>query len=231
MQIELKKINIAIDGVSGCGKSSTAKEVARRLGFTYLDTGAMYRAVTYGLLKEKIDYQNKPALHDFLTSLEIHFTAKEQGWTTFLNGENVEMQIRSLEVSGKVSEISAIVEVREKLVELQRQSAREGGIVMDGRDIGTVVLPDADLKVFMTASPEVRAQRRQKELEENGVNEPFDKILENLLERDQKDSSREASPLVKAKDAILIDTSTISFEVQVKKILDLANEIMNERAI
>ena len=220
------KINIAIDGYSGTGKSSTAREVASRLGYTYLDSGAMYRAITLYFLQQKANWNQPSVVEDLLKEISISFIFNpgSQIFETCLNGQNVEHEIRGMEVSNRVSEVSAINAVRDHLVRIQQDMGIDKGVVMDGRDIGTVVFPNAELKIFMTADTMVRAKRRQKELEEKGTSVPLDEIVKNIESRDKQDTTREASPLVKAQDAIEIDTSNISFEKQVEKIVALANQ-------
>jgi len=222
----MKKIVIAIDGNSGCGKSSTAKVLAKQLKYIYIDTGAMYRAVTLFFIKHKIDLENDLAVEEALKQIDISFeynmeTGKNE---TFLNGKNVENEIRQMEVSNQVSPVSEISKVRRKLVEQQRRLGDGKGVVMDGRDIGTVVFPDAELKIFMTAKLEVRAKRRQLELEEKGSNVELNAVIDNLKNRDVIDSSRADSPLKKADDAHLVDTSNLAFVEQVDQILKLIAE-------
>ncbi len=222
----MKKIIIAIDGNSGCGKSSTAKVIARELQYIYIDTGAMYRAVTLFFIKHNIELKNDLDVAEALKQIDISFeynmsTGKNE---TYLNGKNVEFQIRQMEVSNLVSPVSEISAVRRKLVEQQRRMGQEKGVVMDGRDIGTVVFPDAELKIFMTASLEVRAERRKLELLEKGTEVDLNDVIENLRNRDRIDSSRDDSPLKKADDAVEIDTSNLTFDEQVNKILVLVNE-------
>lgn len=224
-----KNIIIAIDGYSGCGKSSTAKAVAARLGYAYIDTGAMYRAVTLYFYRHKVDHTSKGQVRKALTSilLEFRFDETTKRSHAYLNGENVEASIREMYISERVSEVSTIAEVRHFLVAQQRLMGEKKGIVMDGRDIGTVVFPNADLKVFMTAQVATRALRRQKELEELGQSVELSEIIKNLEKRDFIDSTREESPLRKADDAIEIDTTNLEFEEQVEKILELMNENKN----
>jgi cytidylate kinase len=222
----MKKIIIAIDGNSGCGKSSTAKVIARELQYIYIDTGAMYRAVTLFFIKNNIDLKNDLDVAEALKQIDISFeynmaTGKNE---TYLNGKNVEFQIRQMQVSNLVSPVSEISAVRRKLVEQQRRMGQEKGVVMDGRDIGTVVFPDAELKIFMTASLEVRAERRRLELLEKGTEVDIGEVIENLGTRDRIDSSRDDSPLKKADGAIEIDTSNLTFDEQVNKILVLVKE-------
>jgi CMP/dCMP kinase len=218
-----KQITIAIDGHSACGKSTTAKAVAAKLGFLYIDSGAMYRSVTLQILRNKININNLSTVEDILQQTDITFRYNDvnQENEIYLNGINVENLIRSPDVADKVSAVSALAPVRRAMVKLQQKIANtsERGVIMDGRDIGTVVLPDADLKFFMTADANVRAERRKKELEGKGIYIPFGEVLHNLLERDDKDSSRKESPLRKADDAIIIDTSNLTFEEQVEIII------------
>jgi CMP/dCMP kinase len=228
-----KKIVIAIDGHSSCGKSTLAKSLARELGYTYIDSGAMYRVVTlyalrYGWIKNGEPDRQKviEGLKDI--KITFHWDEKTEQNTTFLNGENVEDEIRQLEVSQNVSPISTIAEVRREMVKQQRENGKNKGIVMDGRDIGTVVFPDAELKIFMTASPEIRAQRRFQELKEKGLEVNFEEILKNVEDRDTMDSGREVSPLKKADDAVVLDNSYLTREEQLQWSLDRAKEKMEE---
>lgn len=220
----MQKIVIAIDGYSGCGKSSTAKAVAKILNYTYIDSGAMYRAATLHFLNNHVTLSNTEDVEKNLESLRISFHINQENGKqeTFLNDENVEAEIRSMKVSEYVSEVSKIKEVRTALVAQQQHLGRNKGVVMDGRDISTVVFPNAELKVFMTADLNIRAKRRQKELMEKGDMVDLDKILQNLSERDKTDSNRKESPLLKAKDAIALDTSNLDFEEQVNQIVELA---------
>ena len=216
----MKKIKIAIDGHSSCGKSTMAKDLARRVGYVYVDTGAMYRAVTlYALCHEMFDEDGgvrTEALRAAMGDISISFRLNEATGRpdTYLNGECVEQLIRSLEVSNHVSPIAAIGFVREALVAQQQQMGREGGVVMDGRDIGTTVFPDAELKIFVTASAEVRAQRRFDELQQKGMPADYADILKNVQERDYIDSHREVSPLRKADDALLLDNTAMTIDEQ-----------------
>ena len=220
----MKKIVIAIDGYSGTGKSSTAKQVADRLGYTYIDSGAMYRAVTYFFLQEGVDFSDDEQVMRSLKGCEITF----DGPSINLNSENVDHQIRTMEVNQSVSQVSTISEVRKKLVEQQRKMGEAKGVVMDGRDIGTVVFPNAELKVFMTADMDVRAERRRKELVKKGIEEKLDTIKANLKKRDQIDSTRADSPLKKAEDAKEIDTSHLTLNQQIDKIVEMAESIIYE---
>lgn len=225
-----KKINIAIDGYSACGKSTTAKSVASALKYIYIDSGAMYRAVTLFILDEGIDVMDSEAVVARLNDIQIDFVydSETQQCETFLNGKNVEREIRTLKVASKVSHISVIKEVRDKLVAWQREMSSNRGVVMDGRDIGTVVLPDAELKFFMTADTDTRSKRRQIELERNGKNLGLEEIKSNLLERDRIDTTRAESPLRKAEGAIEIDTTHLTFEKQIQIVIDKAKELIHE---
>ncbi|HLV69785.1 MAG TPA: (d)CMP kinase [Xanthomarina sp.] len=222
----MNKITIAIDGFSSTGKSTVAKQLANHLGYIYVDSGAMYRAVTWFAMQHNFisnTYFHVQDLIAHLNQIEISFKFNpEFGFAeVFLNGKNVEKQIRTLEVSGFVSQVAEISEVRELLVKQQQKMGESKGIVMDGRDIGTVVFPNAELKIFMTASPETRANRRYQELLSKGEQVSFNEVLHNVQERDYIDSNRKDSPLVKAKDAIEIDNSNLSLEQQFNKILQL----------
>ena len=216
----MEKIIIAIDGFSSCGKSTMAKDLAHELGYIYVDTGAMYRCVALYALQHKLFLKdgeiNIPELEAAMPNINISFKLnKETGRPdTYLNNENVENKIRTMEVSSHVSSIAAIPFVREALVAQQQKMGKDKGIVMDGRDIGTVVFPNAELKIFVTASPEVRAQRRYDELMEKGMEADYNEILENVKRRDYIDSHRDVSPLRKADDAIELDNSNISIEEQ-----------------
>ncbi len=219
----MRKIIIAIDGYSACGKSTTAKEVAKILGYFYVDSGAMYRAVTVYFLEHHIAITNPREVARALSDIRVSFKINPQGMTeTYLNGLNVERKIRKMEVAEKVSQVSAIKEVRTAMVEEQRRLGKKKGIVMDGRDIGSVVFPEAELKLFLTADLLVRAFRRQKELLEHDELVDLDDVIENLSQRDQRDSTRKVSPLVKAKDAIVIDTTHITIDEQVDEVIRLA---------
>lgn len=222
-----KKIIIAIDGPAGSGKSSSAKIVAEALNYTYIDTGAMYRAVTLGWIEQRKEY-NESEIIKLMDDIQILLKASPQGQRTFLNGKDVSEEIRTGEVTKLVSPVSAIPDVREKLVDMQRKMGNNSGIVMDGRDIGTVVFPNADLKIFLTADISARAARRYKEMKEKGY-EPDIKVLEKEIEaRDKYDSSREASPLKQADDAIEIDTSNMSLQEQSNYIIGLAKAKIDE---
>lgn len=221
-----RNIIIAVDGHSSCGKSTVAKQVARAIGIAYIDTGAMYRAVTLFVLRHGLMDGNQPnalAIEQHLNEVHISFDFDQQAGrnTTFLNDENVEDQIRNMEVSSHVSAVSAIPAVRAKLTEWQRQMAKSKSVIMDGRDIGTAVFPNADLKIFMTARPEVRAQRRYDELKDKGQDANLQDILQNVVDRDRQDSTRSVSPLRQADDAVVLDNSDITREEQYDFILNL----------
>ena len=216
-------INIAIDGFSSCGKSTLAKQLAKEIGYVYVDSGAMYRAVTLYAMRN--DFFNgmdlkTQLLIDALSGVEVtlSYDPKTQSQITFLNGENVEEEIRKMPVSKRVSQVAVVKEVRERLVYLQQQMARKKSIVMDGRDIGTVVLPDAELKIFMTADSEIRAQRRLDELAAKGDKVSFTEVIENLKHRDHIDQTRKESPLRQAEDARVLDNSNITREEQLEMV-------------
>ncbi len=226
----MKKITIAIDGYSSTGKSTLAKQLAKHLGYVYVDTGAMYRAVAYFAMQNgyiNAESFDKQTLISALPAvqLEFHFNAELGFAEMYLNGTNVEHEIRTIEVSNFVSKIAEVSEVRAKLVEQQQQMGKGNGIVMDGRDIGTVVFPKAELKIFMTASPETRAQRRFDELQSKGQNVPYEDVLKNVQERDYIDTHRDDSPLVIAEDAIEIDNSYLTREEQFEAVLALVDEV------
>ena len=215
----MKKITIALDGHSSCGKSTMAKDLAREIGYIYIDSGAMYRAVTYYCLQHDLFTEDNVKLDELqaaMSDIHISFKLNEQTGRpdTYLNGECIEGEIRGMAVSSRVSLIATIGFVREAMVALQQEMGKEKGIVMDGRDIGTTVFPDAELKVFVTASAEVRAQRRYDELRAKGDNASFESILENVKERDRIDSGRAVSPLRKADDAIELDNSLMTIPEQ-----------------
>lgn len=224
------KIVIAIDGYSGCGKSSTAKAVAKELGYTYIDSGAMYRAATLHFLNNFLSPTNPQDVEKALKTLEISFHPNPDTGIqeTFLNGLNVEDEIRSMRVSERVSEIATLKTVRHELVAQQQRLGKKKGVVMDGRDIGSVVFPGAELKVFMSADLDTRSVRRQQELLEKGELVDLDEIRNNLAERDRIDSSRKESPLLKMPEAIEIDTSNLTFECQVAQIVHQARQIIEK---
>jgi len=207
-------LTIAIDGYSSCGKSTMAKQLAKALHYSYVDTGAMYRAVALYLLEQGIDIEDIHSIEEALKTIDISFINDNGKNTTILNGRNVEDEIRSLTVSSCVSEVAAIPQVRKKLVLLQRNLAGKLGVVMDGRDIGTVVFPNADIKFFLTANLKIRAQRRYDELISQGKETNMDEVLANLQHRDFIDTTREDSPLVQADDAIVIDNTNLTIEEQ-----------------
>lgn len=226
-----KKITIAIDGFSSTGKSTIAKQLAKHLGYVYVDTGAMYRAVAYFAMQQHMIDQNRFDMENLIWNLDkIKISFKynpELGYSeTYLNDENVEREIRTIEVSNYVSRIAEISEVRAKLVQQQQEMGKEKGLVMDGRDIGTVVFPDAELKLFITSDPNIRAKRRYKELLAKDDSITFEEVLENVTQRDYIDTNRKDSPLVKAADAIEIDNSYMSKEEQFGRILGLVNELL-----
>ncbi len=226
-----KKITIAIDGFSSTGKSTLAKQLAKHLGYVYVDTGAMYRAVAYFAMKKEfinVDHFDKLSLVNSLPNIKLHFQFNpELGFAEmYLNNENIEKQIRTLEVSNFVSKVAEVSEVRAKLVEQQQEMGKNKGIVMDGRDIASVVFPNAELKIFMTASAQTRAQRRFDELQQKGDTVSFDEVLKNVEERDYIDTHRADSPLVKDKNAIEIDNSYLSREEQFDKVLNLVTTIL-----
>lgn len=221
--MNLSKIVIAIDGYSACGKSTTAKEVAKILGYRYIDSGAMYRAVTLYFLDHHVALTNPKEVHRALQQINISFKVNAKGITeTFLNGLSVEEEIRQLRVSEQVSPVSAIKEVRDAMVAQQRKLGKERGIVMDGRDIGTVVFPQAELKLFMTADMLVRAFRRQQEWLTQDRLVDLDEVIENIKKRDLIDTTRAESPLRQAEDAIVIDTTHITIDEQVDEVVRLA---------
>lgn len=227
----MKKITIAIDGHSSCGKSTMAKQLAKELGYVYVDTGAMYRTVTLYAMQNGIienNIVNTEELQRQMPQIGVSFRFNEETGRpdAYLNGICVEREIRSIEVSNNVSPVAAIPFVREAMVEMQRAMGKEKGIVMDGRDIGTTVFPDAELKVFVTASAEVRAQRRYDELQQKGMPADFNDILKNVQERDYIDSHREVSPLRQAPDAILLDNSNMTIAEQQQWLMAKAKEIL-----
>ena len=226
-----KKIIIAIDGFSSTGKSTLAKQLANHLGYIYVDTGAMYRAVAYFAMQHGYiskDFFDKDLLIQALNSIKLQFKYNQNlaFAEMFLNDENVEQQIRTIEVSSFVSRVAEISEVRAMLVQQQQEMGTESGIVMDGRDIGTVVFPDAELKIFMTASASTRAQRRYEELVSKNPDITFDEVLQNVEERDYIDTHRDDSPLVKADDAVEIDNSYLTISEQFEIVLELVSEII-----
>ncbi len=218
----MKKIIVAIDGYSSCGKSTLAKGLAKVLHYAYLDSGAMYRAVTLYFLENKVDYNDEKAVDLALKQINIHFERIEGQNHTFLNGKDIEHEIRAMAVSEEVSPVSAISAVRRAMVKQQQAMGTRRGIVADGRDIGTVVFPDAELKIFLTADPDVRTSRRHLELAAKGIDANWDDIQRNLLTRDRIDSTRADSPLMRAEDALIVDNTLLSEDQQLEKALQLA---------
>jgi len=224
----LKKIIIAIDGHSSCGKSTLARDLAKKLGYAYIDTGAMYRAVTLYFLDNGIDREDLLAVQKALDGIQIQFQYSEAGNQTLLNGKVVESEIREMRVSQEVSPVSAISAVRRAMVAQQQEMGKQGGVVLEGRDIGTVVFPDADLKIFLTASIEERVRRRFTEMKAKGIPVAEDQVRENLLERDRIDSSREDSPLKQAKDARILDNTQLNREEQLELAFEWAREVQEK---
>ncbi len=216
-----KKAVIAIDGHSGCGKSTLAKSLAAKINYLYIDTGAMYRAITWYLLENNVDISNEAQVAQAIEPLKITFVKAENGNHVAVNGEDVEKYIRSMEVANSVSPVAELKVVRDKLVALQRQIGKDGGVVMDGRDIGTVVFPKAELKIFLTADTETRVARRVAEFLQKGKEVSVDSVRENLTKRDHIDSTREISPLRQAEDAIVIDNSHLTKEEQLEQVVEL----------
>lgn len=225
-----KKIIITLDGWSSCGKSTLAKQMAKKLGYVYVDSGAMYRAITLFFLRNHIDWTSRKEVVQALKEihLDFHFNAKTETSEIYLNDENVEYVIRDLVVAEKVSEIAAIKEVREFAVAQQQKLGKKKGIIMDGRDIGTVVFPDAELKIFMTADNAVRVERRFKELYEKNPNVTIEEVKNNLEMRDYIDSHREISPLRQADDAIVLDNTNLTQEQQLKMALEWVKQTLNK---
>lgn len=230
----MSKITIAIDGYSSCGKSTLAKALAAKLGYSYVDTGAMYRAITLFCLRNNILVDGEldvTALEEALPHIHVSFQFNPITRTseTYLNGENVEKELRTMEVSGNVSQVSAVKEVRSKMVALQRALGRDKGVVMDGRDIGTNVFPNAELKLFMMADKEVRVQRRLDELTSKGQQVSFDEVRKNLEDRDYQDTHRKENPLSKARDAIVLDNTDLNREQQLEYVLKLIGDLLLTR--
>jgi len=229
----MDKIIIAIDGYSSCGKSTMAKQMANQLNYIYVDTGAMYRAVSLYALRNNLisAYEfNQQALINDLPNIKVSFSYNSElnCSETFLNNENVEQEIRGLEVSNLVSKVAQLKEVRDKLIEIQRELGKTKGLIMDGRDIGSVVFPDAELKIFMTANYKVRAKRRFDELQKKGDKISLTEVVDNITSRDNDDTSRNENPLMQAEDAIVIDNSDISREEQLELALQLAKAKINQ---
>ncbi len=226
-----KKITIAIDGYSSCGKSTLAKALAKRLGYIFIDSGAMYRGITLYCMRHQLILDGKPLIEKIekiLPQIKLTFiyNSSSEKHDLYLNDEDVEELIRMPDVASNVSPIATIKSVREKLVAEQQKMGEYGGIVMDGRDIGSIVFPNAELKLFVTASPEIRAERRLKELTQKGIDTTFKIVLANLLERDLIDSTRKESPLIQTKDALFIDTSNLTQAAQLQLSLKYANQVL-----
>lgn len=222
-----KNIVIAIDGYSSCGKSTIAKALAKKLHFIYIDTGAMYRAVTLYFLRHQIDLNDPLAVESALDNIHINFDYRDGQTFVFLNEEDISEEIRQMPVSEKVSQVSAIKAVRTAMVRQQQRMGKSKNIIMDGRDIGTVVFPDATLKFFMTADPQIRAERRYKELINKGEKVSLEEIYANLALRDYQDTTREESPLIQAADAIVLDNSTIDQEMQLEFALSYIRPLLS----
>jgi len=227
-----KDFIVAIDGFSSCGKSTLAKALAKHLGYAYIDTGAMYRAVTLKFLREEFNWERatEENMSDHLDQITIEFKYNgEKGKSeTYLNGENVEEEIRGKAVSDQVSEVSQIKAIRQRMIALQRKAGLNKGLVMDGRDIGTKVFPEAEVKFYMTADPKIRAQRRYDELKNKGQELSFEEVLENLRKRDWHDTHREENPLIQAEDAIVLDNSSMNQEEQFAWVLEkIRNQLIN----
>ncbi len=220
--MEQKRYAVAVDGPSGAGKSTLSKAAAARLGIVYVDTGAIYRTIGYYVYTQKIDPKDSAAVTAILPQVHIEMCYGEDGvQQMILNGEDVSRQIRLPEMSMYASAVSAIPEVRAFLLEMQRSLARRQSVIMDGRDIGTVVLPDAQVKIFLTTAPEIRAQRRMKELAERGTPQPYEEVLQQIIDRDYADSHRAAAPLKQAEDAVLLDTGALNFEESLEAVLSI----------
>lgn len=221
----MKMIRIAIDGPSGAGKSTLAKSISAKLGYLYVDTGALYRTIGYHVYTQKIDPKNEAAVTRVLPDIQVEMTYGDDGLQhMLLNGQDVTKEIRFPEISMYASAVSAHPPVRAFLLDMQRDLARKNSVIMDGRDIGTVVLPDAEVKVFLTATPEARAQRRCLELEQRGTPEPFEKVLEDIQKRDWDDSHRPVAPLKQADDAVLLDTTELSFQESEAALIKIIEE-------
>jgi cytidylate kinase len=223
----MKKIIIALDGFSACGKSTLAKGIAQQLHYSYVDSGAMYRAVTWYFIQHQIALNDDVSIQHALSEIHIEFHRNSETKLneTWLNGRNIEKEIRTMEVSGMVSEVAALKLVRQSMVALQRKAGAKKGIVMDGRDIGSNVFPHAELKIFLTAQPEIRAQRRFAELQEKGTPESIEAVTENLAHRDHIDSTREENPLIRCSDARVLDNSNLTKEEQLAVVISWAKEL------
>ncbi|ARU63028.1 cytidylate kinase [Tumebacillus avium] len=219
----MKPLRVALDGPAGAGKSTVAKQAAKALGLTYVDTGAMYRAITWKALQEKINPTDEAALTELSNRVQISFKLTPAGQDVFLDGVDITEAIRTPEVTGNVSAVSAVAGVREAMVKLQQDIAAQTGVLMDGRDIGTVVLPDADVKIWLTASVEERAQRRYNELVAKGQTLDFEQLKADIERRDRFDSGREHSPMKMAEDAVVLDTTGLSIQQVIEKILEICS--------
>ena len=226
----MKNFDVAIDGPSGAGKSSLARRCAAELGLLYVDTGAIYRTVGLAALRRGVDRKDEQAVAAILPELEIGMGYENGEQKMFLNGEDVSREIRMPEISMCASDVSAHAVVRDFLMEMQRKLARENMVIMDGRDIGTVVLPDAKLKIYLTASAEARAERRMKELLAKGVETDFDEVLQDIIRRDEQDMNREVAPLRQAEDAVLVDTTHIGFDESFALLCAIIRKRMEEEA-
>ncbi len=220
-------VNVAIDGPAGAGKSTIARSAAKKLGFIYVDTGALYRTVGVAAMRNKIEPSDESAMSNLLDSIKVELKFIDGEQHVFLNGEDVSDEIRLPQASMAASDVSAIPAVREFLFGLQKTLAKENDVIMDGRDIGSVVLPNAQVKIFLTASPEIRAQRRARQLEEKGINADYDEILKDIKQRDYQDEHREIAPLKKTDDAVPIDTSGCGFDESVERVLKVINDEIN----
>ncbi|MEO1258360.1 MAG: (d)CMP kinase [Bacteroidota bacterium] len=228
--VALNKIIIAIDGHSSCGKSTLARELGKALNYAYISTGDMYRAVTLYFLENQVDIHDLSAVNDALDKIHLEFKLRPEGNCIFLNGKNVNLEIRSMAVNNFVSPVATISEVRKEMVRQQQQMGEKKGIVMDGRDIGTVVFPNAELKIFLTAEVEERARRRYVELIEKGMDVDFEEVKNNLAERDRIDSSRADSPLTQAADAVVLDNTHLNQKEQLKLVLEMVKERTGQMA-
>ena len=226
----MKNFDVAIDGPSGAGKSSLARRCAAELGLLYVDTGAIYRTVGLAVLRRGVDPKKEEAVAAILSELEIGMGYEDGEQRMYLNGEDVSREIRMPEISMYASDVSAHAAVRSFLLEMQRKLARENCVIMDGRDIGTVVLPEAKLKIYLTASPEARAERRMKELQAKGVEQPYEEVLRDIIQRDEQDMNREVAPLRQAEDAVLVDTTEIDFDQSFELLCGIIRERMEAEA-
>ncbi|MBR0198807.1 MAG: (d)CMP kinase [Oscillospiraceae bacterium] len=226
----MKNFDVAIDGPSGAGKSSLARRCAAELGLLYVDTGAIYRTVGLAALRRGVDPKKEEAVAAILPELEIGMGYEDGEQRMYLNGEDVSREIRMPEISMYASDVSAHAAVRSFLLEMQRKLARENCVIMDGRDIGTVVLPEAKLKIYLTASPEARAERRMKELQAKGVEQPYEEVLRDIIQRDEQDMNREVAPLRQAEDAVLVDTTEIDFDQSFELLCGIIRERMEAEA-